>query len=537
MHRHYGWYGDPAIWAAVQLPDRGALGVVLCPPLGQEGVIAYRGLRLLADQLQNRGIASVRYDPPGHGDAAPSDDPESVFEGARRGSELLRACGCSQICFLGLSSAALIASEVAEPDDLLVLWSPQPSGRSWLRRARGLATIELGTDRISDGIESLIGLELTQQAASRLGAVTLRLPSEAAALVAVREGEVTPPGLAGAQVIEVPGTAEFLDTPSMSSVLPVSAITTIADWLAAQVSGTAVALTPPPLRPELKVGKAVERIRWLGPNGLFAIECRPRDAASEVPVVLLHSGAAEHRVGAGNYQVELARLLAGDGAASVRADRRSTGETGTVRPEDPSLFYSEEWMADQDAIIAALGIQGDRLALTGLCAGGWLAGQRTIENPRLIVDIHPLEYRIDPAPPGEYVDEITTEADPLPGKGALREWYRRSAPVWLRQLRDRWKGRAGAGPFLASTAQRADRTVLIFSDLEKMIFDRRGGPRAMAKLASIEAIEVGGSDHALYARPTRQRVIAEVRRQVAQAFNLGSTTAEPPHTEPRSFAP
>jgi pimeloyl-ACP methyl ester carboxylesterase len=318
----------------------------------------------------------------------------------------------------------------------------------------------------------------------------------------------------------------------MSSVLPVSAITIISDWLAAQVSSTMVELTPPPLHPQLELGKAVERIRWLGPNGLFAIECRPRDAGPDVPVVLLHSGAAEHRVGAGDYQVELARLLAGDGAASVRADRRSTGETGTVRPEDPSLFYSEEWMADQDAIIAALSIRGDRLALTGLCAGGWLAGQRTLENPRLIVDIHPLEYRINPAPAGEYVDEITTEADPMPGKGALREWYRRSAPVWLRQLRDRWKGRAGAGPFLASTAQRADHTVLIFSDLEKMIFDRRGGPRAVARFGGIEAIEVGGSDHALYARPTRQRVIAEVRRQVAQAFDLG--TAEPSHLEPRT---
>lgn len=522
MSRHHGWFGEPAIWAAVQLPPQASLGVVLCPPLGQEGVIAYRGLRLLADELQQRGIASIRYDPPGHGDSAPSADPEAFFDGARRAAQLLRSCGCSEICFIGLSSAALIASDVAQPGDLLVLWSPQPSGRAWLRKARTLATLELGPGRISDDIESLIGLELTAAEAERLSAVKLRLPEGAPALVAVRAGEPAPPGLAEGEIVEVPGMAEFLDTPSMNSVLPADAITTIADWLADHVSGTLTDLVAPALHPELELDHAVERIQWLGPHGLFAIECTPKNADAHTPMVLLHSGAAEHRVGAGDYQVRLARLLAKDGAASVRADRRSAGETGTVRTDEPSLFYSGEWMADQDAIVAALGVPGERLALTGLCAGGWLAGQRTVAEPRLVVDIHPLEYRTDPAPAGEYVDEITTEATQLPGEEALRSWYRRFAPVWLRQLRDRWKGRASAGPFLVSASQRAGHTVLIFSDLEKMIFERRGGPQAVARLDGVELVEMGSSDHALYARPTRERVIAEVRSQVARAFDLGT---------------
>lgn len=523
MSSYHGWFGEPAIWAAVQLPPQAALGVVLCPPLGQEGVIAYRGLRLFADQLEQRGIASVRYDPPGHGDSAPSDDPEAYFDGARRAAELLRSCGCTEICFVGLSSASLIASDVARPGDLVVLWSPQASGRAWLRKARTMATLELGTGRISDGIESLLGLELTPAEAERLSAIKLRLPEGAPTLVAMRTGELTPPGLTEAEVIEVPGTAEFLDTPSMNSVLPVEAITTLAEWLADHAGSRPTELTAPALRPELELDNAVERVRWLGPNELFAIECAPKGADENTPTVLLHSGAAEHRVGAGDYQVKLARLLAEDGAASVRADRRSAGETGAVRADEPSLFYSGEWMADQDAIIAALGVPSEKLALTGLCAGGWLAGQQTIEDPRLIVNIHPLEYRVDPAPAGEYVDEVTAEANQLPGKEALRHWYRRFAPVWLRQLRDRWKGRASAGPFLASATRRAGHTVLIFSDLEKMIFERRGGPRAVARLDGIELVEVGNADHALYARPTRERIIAEVRAQVAKAFDLGAT--------------
>lgn len=519
MSTSHGWYGDPAIWAAVQLPDRGCLGAVLCTPLGQEGVIAYRGLRLLADRLEDRHIASVRYDPPGRGDAAPSDDPQAPFEGARRAAELLRLAGCTQIAFIGLSSAALIASMAAEPGDFVVLWSPPSSGRAWLRKARALATIELGPDRTVDGIESLIGLDLTEDQAAALGSVPLTLPTNTKTLVALRPGGTRPPGLDGAELVEVPGTAEFLDTTSMASVLPVDAIEAILDWLTSQATNTEEPLVEPQLAGELDLGTAIEKILRIGPNRLFAIECSPREVGPQTPTVLLHAGGAEHRVGAGDYQVELARLLASDGARSIRADRRTAGETGPVTPDEPTLFYSGEWVQDQDAMIAAAAVPGDRLALAGLCAGGWLAGQVPAIPPRLVVAIHPLEYRTDPASPGKYVEQMLPAECPNPVTNLLRHWYLRWAPVWLRQLRDRWLGRGEVGPFLDGTSSRSWRTVLIFSDLEEMIFTRRGGPEAASRLDGVELVNHTSADHAMYARRTRLRVIAEIRRQVAEAFS------------------
>lgn len=524
MSSHYGWVGTPQIWAAVQLPEIGSLGVVLCPPLGQEGVIAYRGLRLLADRLEERGIASIRYDPPGHGDAAPSEDPDAFLLGATMAAEVLRTCGCTQIAFVGLSSAALVASQAAGNTHPLVLWSPPRSGRVWLRKARSLATLALGADRSSDGYESLIGLALTAEQAERLGSIAVTLPADAPALVALRPGESAPSGFADAEVVEVEGTAEFLDTPSMTSVLPVSAIDTVADWLAQLPTAPPNPLTAPDLGAELVLPEAIERIRWLGPNRLFAIECSPLDADKGSPMVLLHSGASEHRVGAGDFQVELARLLAHDGARSLRADRRTAGETGAVIPDEPSLFYSGEWVADQDAILTDLGVPGPQLALTGLCAGGWLAGQQSVVDPRLVVAIHPLEYRIDPAPAGEYVDEIRPEEDDDQRRRRLRRIYHRWAPIWVRKLRDRVKGRSSAAPFLAAASARSWRTVLIFSDLEKTIFERRGGTKAAAQLPGITLIDLDSKDHALYSRATRQNVIREVRREVREAFNLSFET-------------
>lgn len=521
MARHHGWFGDPAIWAAVQLPTAGSLGVVICTPLGQEGVVAYRGLRLLADQLEQHGIASVRYDPPGRGDGAPSDDPQAPVLGARTAAALLRAAGCTQVAFVGLSSAALLASAAAEAGDLLVLWSPPQSGRQWLRRARSLATIMIGADRTFEGVESLIGIDLTPDQAAALASISLTLPGSAEALVVRRPGEPAPSAFAAAEQVELAGTAEFLDTSSVSSVMPTEIIATITGWLAARVINPAQVLSAPPVAGELDLGDTVERIRWIGPQRLFAIECRPRVAGAATPMVVLHAGASEHRVGAGDYQVELARLLATDGAASLRVDRRGAGETGEVAPDEPSLFYTQTWIDDQDAIVAASGVDGDRLALTGLCAGAWMAGLPTAADPRLVVGIHPLEYRVDPAEPNEFVEEVVM---PREITGSVMLWvqrlYRRWAPAWLRRLRARTGSKADPAAFLSGLSKRTWRTVLIFSEVDQEVFRRLGGVEISQRLPGIVLVNVPTIDHPMFARRTRRGAIERIRAEVREAFDL-----------------
>ncbi|MEK6345559.1 MAG: hypothetical protein V4737_17245, partial [Curtobacterium sp.] len=136
MSALHGWSGSPAVRVAVQLPPAARAGVVIVPPLGQEGVIAYRTLRLLADRLEARGVASVRYDPSGRGDAAPDTDPHAQVRSAGHAAALLRSTGVGRIAFVGLASAALIAAAAAGDDDALVVWDPPASGRAWLRGQR-----------------------------------------------------------------------------------------------------------------------------------------------------------------------------------------------------------------------------------------------------------------------------------------------------------------------------------------------------------------------------------------------------------------
>jgi alpha-beta hydrolase superfamily lysophospholipase len=520
MPSRHGWYGEPAAWVAVQTPDGPArgLGVVLCTPLGQEGIIAYRGLRLLADELERRGIASVRYDPPGRGDAAPSADPCAVFDGARAAARLLREAGCTRIGFVGLSSSALIAGAVAEPGDAVVLWSPPASGRQWLRRARSLATIMMGPDRIDDGIESLIGLELSEEQAAVLSAVTLSRPEGSCALVVRRRGDAAPAGFAEAGQVEVDDVPPFLDVASNLSTLPVTSITTIADWLAGEAGAASVELVLPSLADELALDGAVERVRWLGPDRLFAIETRPVPDRVDAPVVVLHTGASEHRVGPADFQVDLARRLAADGLASVRLDRRGTGETGTVSPEAPDLMYTGEWLVDHTNAMAALAVPSERLAVVGICSGAWVAASAPATAQQLLVAIHPSRFELAAYQPGEFIEDLA----PMVVTGGFLLWlqnrYRRWAPLWLRRLRARRLIGRDAGAFVRALSERSERAVMVFSQVDREIFNGMDGANLVAATPNVETVEFPTIDHPMFARRTRQAIHAEVRRRIEQAF-------------------
>jgi dienelactone hydrolase len=520
MASRYGWYGEPASWVAVQTPAGSAsgLGVVLCTPLGQEGIIAYRGLRLLADELERRGIPTVRYDPPGRGDAAPSADPCAVFDGARAAARLLREAGCTRIGFVGLSSSALIADVVAEPGDAVVLWSPPASGRQWLRRARSLATIMLGPDRTDDGIESLIGLELTGAQADVLSAVRLSRPDGSAALVVGRRGDAVPSGFADADQVEVDDIPPFLDVASNLSILPVASIGTIADWLAGQAGEATVELRLPVLTEELTLDGVAERVRWLGPDRLFAIETRPVPERPDAPVVVLHTGASEHRVGPGDFQVDLARRLAADGLAVVRLDRRGTGETGQVSPDAPDLMYTGEWLTDHTNAMAALGVPGGRVAVVGICSGAWVAASAPAPRSRLLVAIHPARFELAAYRPGEFIEDLA----PMVVTGGLLLWlqnrYRRWAPLWLRRMRARRLSGRDASAFFDAVEARSEDVVMVFSQVDHEIFHGMNGEKLVAAAANINTVEFPTIDHPMFARRTRQAIFAEVRRRIEDAF-------------------
>ncbi|MGU3409077.1 alpha/beta hydrolase [Microbacterium sp. M1A1_1b] len=524
MTTTHGWSGSPAVRVAVQTPPSARAGVVLCTPLGQEGVIAYRTLRLLADRLEARGIASVRYDPSGRGDSDTDTDPDALVRSAQHAAAVLRTTGIAQVVFVGLASAALVASAAATDDDALVLWDAPESGRAWLRRQRALATMTIGPDRTVDGVETLIGIDLDTDQVAAVAALR-HGPRADRTLVLVRPGARAPKGLGDVPVVQVPGSAELLDATSIHARIPAAAVDTVVAWVDELVPDTAVPTSTPDVAAVLDLdGGVSEHVVRLGPDQLFAVETVPAGVGEDAPVVVLHNGGAEHRVGAADYQVALARALARDGARVVRVDRRGTGESSPVAADERDFLFAQEWVDDQSAVVAALDAPHDRLALVGMCSGAWVAGRSATESPRLVVEISPNDYRRRPAQPGSHSDAVRAVDSPSPARQWVRDRYNVVVPKAVRERIARRDRVGGVLEHVRPLVTNGTDVVLIAADEDAALFARLGGPAALQRYApggragSVTMVHVPGGDHALFSPGMRRAVVSEVRARVAATF-------------------
>ncbi len=139
-------------------PGRGRPGVLVCPPPGPGGLRFHRPLRRLCEQLAGRGLAVLRFDFRGTGDAAGDfcdADLETWSEDLRRAADaLVRMAGCARIGLLGLRLGASLACRLAaERSDVaaLLLWDPVADGEAWLAGLRREQQRMLATAHVRGG--------------------------------------------------------------------------------------------------------------------------------------------------------------------------------------------------------------------------------------------------------------------------------------------------------------------------------------------------------------------------------------------------
>jgi pimeloyl-ACP methyl ester carboxylesterase len=139
----FGLYHPPAAGRA-----NGA-AALLCYPFGHEAIRVHRFYRLLADRLSRQGVAVLRFDYHGTGDALGEDEdadlPGWTADICEAHRELLRRSGATQVTWFGArlgAALALMAAPSSTPRvQRLVLWDPVFDGRAYLESLK-LAHVE-----------------------------------------------------------------------------------------------------------------------------------------------------------------------------------------------------------------------------------------------------------------------------------------------------------------------------------------------------------------------------------------------------------
>lgn len=439
--RLFGWLHA----AAGGAPTRGT-GVLICNPFGFEEVAAHRGIRALADEFAQRGLACLRFDYLGCGNSQDGDEDadqvalwlDSIHDALTALREL---AGVDRVILVGFRFGATLAALAcsARRDVLgLISVSPVVSGRRYLRELRLLSGPESVAAHEDSGSVVLepAGFPIRQQTFAAMSGIHLDgCAAGAGRILLIEEPHREADSrawwqcqlAAGAQADRwVEAGYDALAADPQTSVAPRE----LFQRLVAHARSWAESANPPDHGPldvaasdrmaaaagaEHGVDRALpmrggadgaiaERIVSIPASGvsLFGILTEPVHPAPGPDIVLLNAGAV-HNIGPSRLWVDQARSWAAAGRRVLRVDLSGLGDSPARDAASDGDSYSLYGEQDVRAVLDYLGSQGaDRREthLVGLCSGGFHALQAAMAGLplRSVTMVNPLAFVRDDIP-------------------------------------------------------------------------------------------------------------------------------------------
>lgn len=399
--------------------------VLFLSPWGFEEMCTRKLWRELAERLGDAGVASLRFDYPGTGDAldlTEFGDGLAIWESAIQAAavELRRLCGSSRLILVGHGLGATLAATIAPrlgDVDAVVLMAPVISGRMYLRELAAWSkfidgSLGLRDDQRISGHVAVAGLIMPDEIAAELKKLSIdALPVQPAKQVLMverpaRDKEVELSahlGELGAEVTRLPylGYDDLVSNPTLATQ-PVVVTGQVKDWIAAVAAHPLDKQRPARATPapaQLEGPDFVEEPLHFGDDDrLFGILCRPRHEKRGATVICLGSGY-DRQAGWARTTVETARYLAARGVASLRFDAANVGDSPPLAGAPEQALYTDHQIYD---VVAAFDLL-DELALgpavlTGRCSGAYLAFHGAIadERCRAAIAVNPFTFVWDP---------------------------------------------------------------------------------------------------------------------------------------------
>lgn len=402
-------------------------GVVLCPPLGHEGLWTHKLLRALAERLAREGIWVLRFDYPCSGESAGDDTDagrldRSVTSIGQAVHALSVHAPVANATLIGIRAGAALALLATAagirspiPVDALVAVSPVVRGRTYMRELAMVQRQWLETAppivqqaHISEQELSVLGHRYPKDFCAALRAIDLcslvahaeTLP-RSVLLIDTEHGD----GAALQASLQARGVHTGLEpfhesamtmVEGIRSRLPLNMIETLATWFATRRLNDRSMARPVPspvdspriIGAHLMLPEATESVVRIGREPLVGTLCRPTASAHgrpDMPALLFATTASNPRSADARLAVRIARTLAAHGIASLRVDVSGVGDSGARALDDQSIVpYSEQAVADLAAAADWLAGQGYRdVVAFGICSGAYASLQAATRSTAL----------------------------------------------------------------------------------------------------------------------------------------------------------
>lgn len=397
------------------------LAVLFASPWGLEEMCTRKFRRILCEQLASEGMASLRFDYPGTGDAldeAPLQTGWEAWEEALVAAAriLQERSGCGRLVIVAEGLGAIVASLAADRLaglEAVAFLAPVVSGRAHLRELTVFSRMiddKLGLKTEADGAVEVAGLVLPRAIAERLRSVNLmklhKAPSRNLAVFA-RTGHPGDAAFAshlralGGAVLEAPfeGFEKLTSNPTLALV-PEPVVKRLVSWvtdLAPRGSDKQAELEPAREASHSGAGFVETAVRFGRDGRMFGIVCSPPDGAPQTgPAVLFLSSGYDRHAGWGRSTVAYARALAREGIGSLRFDCANAADSPPVDGVSGQVLYDSAQVEDVREAVDFLREAGmSRVVAAGRCSGAYLGLQSAVADERIagVVAVNPIVFR------------------------------------------------------------------------------------------------------------------------------------------------
>ncbi|GES43374.1 hypothetical protein RsS62_26260 [Rhizobium dioscoreae] len=415
--------GTVGLFTSAMAPSRNTAALFLSP-WGFEEMCLRKFWRILAEDLAEIGVASLRFDYAGTGDALDIVDAGEGLspwhETALAAATQLKALsGCERLMLVSQGLGGTIATALAERlagIDGIAFLAPVISGRAYLREltvwskmideSMGLSEAQRQTEGVT--VASLRMPDSAADAVRKLNLMTLDRLATPNCLILTRPGRPGDDDFArhletlGPRVTQASfdGYDDLVSNPTIAT-MPTAARRKIAEWVRS-IAGNTTEIASPDLTPpvaEALIGEGFREtpLRFGADNRLFGILCEPQGARTGATALLLTTAYDRH-AGWGRMSVTMARALAQDGIASLRFDTANVGDSPPLSGAPEQVLYSRDQHLD---VIEALDFLEKRGLLpayvVGRCSGGYLAFQAALRDVRCrgLITVNPYSFHWD----------------------------------------------------------------------------------------------------------------------------------------------